>query len=172
MSRSTRKIDTYINQKKRYRELFFALTPFLPFPTDGGHDLLHLKICSFVGKEMPSRCIRTLEGHTKPVCSLAVLNDDTIVSGSCDSTIKLWNSKTGECIRTLKGHLFQIWALTVLSDDTIVSGSADNTIKLWNRDGRCIYTLEGHGHPVYSLTVLSDNTIVSGSVDMTIKLWN
>ncbi len=27
-----------------------------------------------------------------------------IISGSCDKTIKIWNTYTGECLKTLKGH--------------------------------------------------------------------
>ena len=57
----------------------------------------------------------------------------TIVSGSGDHTIKLWNLERGEEIYTLRGH--QAWVSSVaFSPDgqTVVSGSGDHTIKLWD----------------------------------------
>lgn len=175
MNRPGRKLKTYDNQKKRFRELFPVLTSNLPFPVDGGHDLLHLDVCSFVGGEVPSKCVGTFEGQ-RGVMSLAALSDDTIVSGGYDNIIKLWN-RDGKCIETLIGHDgMEVASLAVLSDDTIVSGNYDDTIKLWNRDEtnkmKCITTLKGHTDDVNSLAVLSDDIIVSASDDRTIKLWN
>jgi WD40 repeat protein len=30
--------------------------------------------------------------------------DGNIASGSDDTTVKIWNSSTGECLKTLEGH--------------------------------------------------------------------
>ena len=50
-------------------------------------------------------CLRTLEGHTQTVHSVAFSPDGTtLASGSWEKTIKLWNANTGECLRTLEGH--------------------------------------------------------------------
>ncbi|NJO42895.1 MAG: protein kinase, partial [Cyanobacteria bacterium RU_5_0] len=47
----------------------------------------------------------TLSGHSRPVNSVAISADgQTIVSGSEDSTIKVWNLKTGELLQTLSAH--------------------------------------------------------------------
>ena len=44
-------------------------------------------------------------GHTSGVISLAVLQDGiTLVCGSMDKTIKLWNTQDGSLIRTLTGR--------------------------------------------------------------------
>ena len=43
-----------------------------------------------------SALIRTLEGHTSSVCSIAITPDGTkIVSGSGDNTIKVWDLASG-----------------------------------------------------------------------------
>ncbi|MDF2940559.1 MAG: hypothetical protein K0R66_1201, partial [Gammaproteobacteria bacterium] len=42
------------------------------------------------------KCVSTLSGHTSVVYSLAVLKDGRLVSGSADTTIKLWGSPKPE----------------------------------------------------------------------------
>jgi len=49
--------------------------------------------------------IRTLEGHTGDINSVALSADGTrALSGSDDTTLRLWDLGTGDTIRTLKGH--------------------------------------------------------------------
>ncbi|MEJ6487580.1 hypothetical protein N0Y54_41095 [Nostoc punctiforme UO1] len=49
--------------------------------------------------------IRTLLGHSSYVNSVAISPDgQSIISGSYDKTIKIWNLNTGKEIRTLLGH--------------------------------------------------------------------
>ncbi|MDB9429041.1 AAA family ATPase, partial [Microcystis aeruginosa CS-555/01A07] len=88
-----------------------------------------------------------LEGHDSAVYSVNFSPDGkTLVSGSDDNTIKLWNVETGEEIRTLKGHDSYLSSVNFSPDGkTLVSGSDDNTIKLWNVEtGQEIRTLKGH----------------------------
>lgn len=50
-------------------------------------------------------CILTLEGHSKPVSSVAVSsNGRWIVSGSEDHTMQFWNRETGELQRVIEAH--------------------------------------------------------------------
>ena len=50
-------------------------------------------------------CMRTLIGHTNRVYSLQFdSNRDLIVSGSLDSTIRIWSALKGTCLFTLIGH--------------------------------------------------------------------
>lgn len=50
-----------------------------------------------------SKCLRTLVGHTGGVWS-SQMEDNIIISGSTDRTLKVWNADTGQCINTLYGH--------------------------------------------------------------------
>ena len=65
--------------------------------------------------------------------SVAISADgQTIVSGSEDKTLKLWN-RDGREPQTFKGHQESISSVAISADgQTIVSGSADRTIKLWS----------------------------------------
>ncbi|MBE9071761.1 WD40 repeat domain-containing protein [Microcystis sp. LEGE 08355] len=117
-----------------------------------------------------------LEGHGSYVHSVNFSCDGkTLVSGSDDKTIKLWNVETGQEIRTLKGHNGPVYSVNFSPDGkTLVSGSDDKTIKLWNVEKpQEIHTLKGHDDRVRSVNFSHDGkTLVSGSDDKTIKLWN
>lgn len=49
------------------------------------------------------QCLRTLIGHTGGVWS-SQMHANTIISGSTDRTLKVWNADSGQCIHTLYGH--------------------------------------------------------------------
>ena len=78
-------------------------------------------------------CLKTLEGHSDSVRSIAYSPDGTkIVSGSYDETIKIWDANTGKCLKTLEGHLSFVESVAFSPDGTkIISGSSDHTIKIW-----------------------------------------
>jgi WD40 repeat protein len=69
------------------------------------------------------------------VYSLAVLNDSSLVSGSGDTTIRVWNITTGLSIRILKGHSDWVYSLAILPNNRLSSGSGTDDlgeIKIWN----------------------------------------
>ena len=78
-------------------------------------------------------CLKTLEGHSWDVSSVAYSPDGTkIVSGSGDKTIKIWNANTGESLKTLVRDLSFVFSVAYSPDGTkIISGSDDTTIKIW-----------------------------------------
>ncbi|MBV9708200.1 MAG: WD40 repeat domain-containing protein [Chloroflexi bacterium] len=119
--------------------------------------------------------LRSLEGHIGPVSSVAISADgQTVVSGSHDKTIKVWNWQTGQQLRSLEGHTGGVWSVAISPDgQTLVSGSYDSTIKVWNRrTGYLLCSLQGHTGGVYSVAMSADGqTVVSGSHDKTIKVW-
>jgi WD40 repeat protein len=59
-----------------------------------------------------------------------LIGNDRMVSGSLDTTIKVWNLKTFEVVNTLAGHTDFVLCFE-LAGQRLVSGSADKTIKAW-----------------------------------------
>ena len=49
--------------------------------------------------------MRSLQGHTDGIRSIAISSDDQILaSGSFDETLKIWDFNTGECLKILRGE--------------------------------------------------------------------
>src|SRR3990172_8527075 len=100
--------------------------------------------------------------HTHDVICVSVFmgsdGEHRIVSGSCDDTLKVWNTESGLCERTLQGHTNSVMCVSVFkgSDGTnrIVSGSYDKTLKVWNAEsGLCERTLQGHTKSVICVSM-------------------
>jgi WD40 repeat protein len=117
-----------------------------------------------------------LEGHTDKVWGVAITPyDKTVVSGSSDKTLKVWDLATGHCLATFKGHTGWIRGVAVTLDGkTVVSCAEDNTLKVWDlATGHCRATFEGHTSVIRSFAVTPDGkTVVSGSDDKTLKVWD
>jgi WD40 repeat protein len=119
----------------------------------------------------------TLRGHTNDVLSIAITADGkTLVSGSADKTIKLWDLATGKERVTLKWRTRGVISVSIAADGkTLASGSGDGTIELWDLStGKELSILKGHNnHATVALTA-DGRTLASGSMDKakSVKLWD
>lgn len=114
--------------------------------------------------------IKTFYGHTDDVTCLQ-FNRKYLMTGSYDSTIRIWKVDTGQCLKVLSGHTKGIRSL-VFDSQKLITGGLDNTIKVWNyHTGQCISTYRGHDAAVVSVD-FCNKTIVSGSADHTVKVWH
>ena len=86
-----------------------------------------------------------LEGHASSVYGIKA-SGNTVLSGSVDETMRLWDLRTGHCVRTMEGHAGVVRSVDMDGHcRTAVSGSTDKTVRLWDLgSGRCSATLEGH----------------------------
>ncbi|XP_026569208.1 phospholipase A-2-activating protein isoform X1 [Pseudonaja textilis] len=131
----------------------------------GGNDN---NICIFtLDKPTP---LYVLKGHKNTVCSLSSGKFGTLLSGSWDTTAKIWlNDK---CMMTLQGHTAAVWAVKILPEQGLMlTGSADKTIKLW-KAGRCERTFTGHEDCVRGLAILSETEFLSCANDASIRRWH
>ncbi|WP_437752636.1 TIR domain-containing protein [Sorangium sp. So ce1389] len=118
---------------------------------------------------------RTLSGHLDSVTACAITPDgERVVSGSSDTTLKVWDLASGHLLSTLEGHTARINACAISPDgERVVSASSDRTLKVWDlASGRLLSTLEGHTDGVNACAISPDGErIVSGSSDKRLIVW-
>lgn len=114
--------------------------------------------------------------YDQPVWAVALSQDHkTLVSGSQDELLRIWDLNQAGQFRTLSGHTAAVYTVAISPDQTqIVSGSHDQTVKIWNmRSGTLIHTFSGHRDAVRSVAFGADNNLIaSASWDKTVKIWN
>ncbi|QRW05871.1 mitochondrial division protein 1 [Ceratobasidium sp. AG-Ba] len=145
-------------------------------------------------------CIRVLEGHSKAVTAL-YFEDDCMVTGASDKTIRQWDVTTGQCVLTMDilwaiahpagGDLSDMveapydFSSSVVAehDDrfvgglqfwgyALVSGSADGAVRMWDmRTGQAHRTLLGHTAPITAVQ-FDETNVVSSSRDGTVRVWD
>lgn len=80
-----------------------------------------------------------LQGHTNNVRALcwSCELDNILLSGSWDSTIRVWNVNTGHCLAVIRDHNADIYSIASHPQMpfTYISCSRDNTVRLWELGG-------------------------------------
>ncbi|KAH3759471.1 DENN (AEX-3) domain [Pelomyxa schiedti] len=115
--------------------------------------------------------ISKLTGHTDKVS--AVHFGSSIVSSSCDSTLRVWDPSNHK-FQLLPGKQFYSQPCDI---DILYSGGADNVVRLWDmRMANSVNSLIGHKGPIRTLTESTldapSSIIVSAGDDNTIKVWD
>lgn len=121
-------------------------------------------------------------GATILTAKFSPISSSRMITGSGDSTAKIWDCDTQTPFKTLAGH--SNWVLTAeYSPDGkyIATGSMDNTVRLWDANsGELLGTLAGHlkwitsisWKPLHLLKPNEPMMLCSASKDNTLKIWN
>jgi F-box and WD-40 domain protein CDC4 len=75
---------------------------------------------------MKSQCEQILRGHTSTVRCIQSAGYKTVVSGSRDTTLRVWDLEKGVSTKVLVGHSSSVRCLAI-HGDIVVSGSYDYT---------------------------------------------
>ena len=138
--------------------------------------------CPSCREAIPFTCDKLI-GPESTVFSVAFSPDGkTVVSGSADTTVRIWDVGTGDNTQVLKGHTGAVYSVAFSPDGkTVVSGSQDGTIRTWDVElGLLLKTLEDDDAEledddagVVSVAFSPDGkTLVSGSLDGNVRIWD
>uniref|UniRef100_H0X8M1 B box-type domain-containing protein n=1 Tax=Otolemur garnettii TaxID=30611 RepID=H0X8M1_OTOGA len=110
-------------------------------------------------------------GHAGSVRALFLQEEENfLVSGSYDLSIRYWDLKNGNCIRIFNGHQGTITCID-LYKNKLVSGARDCQVKEWDLDtGKCLKTFK-HKDPILA-TRINDTYIVSSCERGIVKVWH
>jgi WD40 repeat protein/serine/threonine protein kinase len=116
------------------------------------------------------------ESHVGPVLSVSFSPDgNSIVSGSDDTTARLWEVATGKHVQLFFSHLGPVWdAEFDREGKRIVTASGDGTAIVWDvatGTGKPPFT--GHDGPVYTAAFSPTSpNVATGGYDRRVLLWN
>lgn len=116
------------------------------------------------------------EGHRECIYSLQ-FDNNYLVSGSRDRTLRIWNMHTRRLLRPpLLGHRGSVLCLQFDADpeeDLLVSGSSDSNIIIWRfSTGEIIQKLKRAHHESVLNVRFDKRVLVSSSKDKSIKIFN
>lgn len=113
-----------------------------------------------------------LRGHIDSVSCFGIININTIVSGSFDGDLRIWDIENEECTHILKGHYSFVMKLIVIKNK-IISGDENGDIIIWNsQTGELESILKGHDHKISLLYAVDDNIIISSDASGKTFLWD
>ncbi|XP_025719935.2 F-box and WD repeat domain containing protein 10B isoform X2 [Callorhinus ursinus] len=118
-------------------------------------------------KELPIE----FRGHAGSVRTLFLCEEENfLLSGSYDLSIRSWDLKSGACIRIFNGHQGTITCMD-LYKNRLVSGARDCQVKEWDVEtGKCLKTFK-HKDPILA-TRINDTYIVSSCERGLVKVWH
>lgn len=119
-----------------------------------------------------------LSGHTSTPVSISFSPDGTIVTGSSDRTIRLWDSATGTETANISligdAQIGRITQVVFSSDGSVfASGDSDGNMVLWNANDQSVIAQMAAGESINDLVFSADGSqLVSVSGEQTVHLWN
>lgn len=147
----------------------------------------HLISSNWMRDEIKPRHL-AFKAHQRHVVTCLQFDGDKILTGSDDTNINVYDTRTGALRARLEGHEGGVWALQY-EGNVLVSGSTDRSVRVWDIEkGVCTHIFHGHTSTVRCLIILlpavigktpsgkpvvmpKEPIIVTGSRDSTLRVW-
>jgi WD40 repeat protein len=135
-----------------------------------GHRLNRLK---------PAASPRILEAHTASVTAVAISGDcRRAVSGSLDTTLRIWDLEGKVPLRILEGHTGAVSAAAISGNgmravSAAVSATWDATLRIWDLEREAPpRVLKGHTDQFMALALSSDGRRAVSGIYKTVGAWD
>ncbi|TRY81344.1 hypothetical protein DNTS_009681 [Danionella cerebrum] len=111
--------------------------------------------------------LRTLEGHSKTVLCMKVVND-LVFSGSSDQSVHAHNIHTGELVRIYKGHNHAVTVVAILGK-VMVTACLDKLVRVYELQSHDRLQVYGGHSDMVMCMVIHKSMIYTGCYDGTVK---
>ena len=147
----------------------------------------HLISKSWMSDDVQPKHI-AFRAHMRHVVTCLQFDTEKILTGSDDTNINVYDTKTGALRTKLQGHDGGVWALQY-HGNVLVSGSTDRSVRVWDIEkGECMHVFHGHTSTVRCLQILmpakvgetadgksimlpKQPLIITGSRDSNLRIW-
>ncbi|KAJ7512672.1 WD-repeat protein [Mycena galericulata] len=136
-----------------------------PFPTGN-------TAVTSAGPTTKTKPLGRLVGHSLQVSHVSFSPDGRwAASASWDSSVRIWEGRTGKYVATLRGHVGGVYRVAWSADGRgVVSCGKDTTVKTWDlKTYKLKNDLTGHTDEVYCVDFVADK-VVSGGRDRVVKI--
>ncbi|XP_074541419.1 zinc finger protein 106 isoform X2 [Halichoeres trimaculatus] len=111
--------------------------------------------------------LRSLEGHTKTVLCMTVVND-LVFSGSSDTNVHAYNIHTGELVRSYKGHDHAVTSVVVLGR-VMVTACADKLVRVYDLQSHELLQVYGGHNDMVMCMAVHKSMIYTGCHDGSVQ---
>ena len=122
--------------------------------------------------------LSTLRGHEDGIRCIEELSSGELVTGSWDSTIRIWDLKNNIPLRVLKQHTDWVFCVKEHSSGQLLSGSKDHSVSVWNpKNGHLLSQHNNYNNKTYicNFEELPNNQILSvcydESEELGLRIW-
>ena len=168
-----------------------AITSAGQIVDSGGTDAGRVKIWNLDTRQL-IRQVSAYSSNNRNFSSLSSLevavtpDEKTLITGSPDGVIKLWDLRTGSLIRILErsrpvvargydavlSHQIAISPDSRIIASTVFNSTDSSSVSLWDlRSGELLRTLQGRAESGYLSVALSNDRLVAGSYHGAIDVW-
>ncbi|KYR01213.1 WD40 repeat-containing protein [Tieghemostelium lacteum] len=130
-----------------------------------------LRIYNYDGSQW--QCTSTLQEHTAEISCLD-MKRNTILTGSYDFSMIMWDVRTNRKVRKFTGHTGNVLSTMLLQHgDLAITTSSDTTARVWDlRTMKTLHVLSEHNDWVMKAVMGEGNTLFTGGFDCLIKVWD
>ena len=122
--------------------------------------------------------LSTLQGHEDGIQCIEELSSGELVTGSQDSTIRIWDLKNNIPLRVLKQHTDWVLCVKEHSSGQLLSGSKDHSVSVWNpKNGHLLSQHKDYNNGTWicNFEELPNNQILSVCADpskeLGLRIW-
>ncbi len=114
------------------------------------------------------RFVRELVGHTEPVTSIQI-REDQILTSSWDGQIITWDWNSGLITDRIQTS-YPVFGASWVGNEIVTAGS-DRSIHFWDAKGKLVQSLDGHQAEITGLEV-DGKILMTTDVDGVTRLWD